>query len=156
MKNLSPTEFSDLLIKLGACKEASTWAKGKSLSKVWNNCRRGDWLLWLVVRYGDTPRKTIAAIACDCAEPALIHTQDQRPAECIATVRRWLKDEATLVEVRAAWAAAWAAWTAAWTAAWAAADAAGAAWTAAWAAADAAGAAARAAWTCGVCGAGAA
>jgi hypothetical protein len=84
-------------------------------------------MLWLAARYGDVPKKTIVAIACDCAEPALAFTCDPRPAECIAVVRRWLKDEATISDVRAAAYAARAAAYAAAGAAGAAADAAGAA-----------------------------
>ena len=133
MKNLDVKELGTLLVSLSACKPAIDWAKGKSLAEVWSTCHRGDWMLWLAARYGNVPRKTIVAIACDCAEPALAFTSDPRPAECIAVVRRWLKDEATISDVRAAANAAGAA---------GAADAAGAvAYAAAGAAAGAADAA---------------
>ena len=127
MKNLNATELKALLLELNACDDAQRWAEGKTLAEVWATCRRGDWMLWLATRYGDVPRKTIVAIACGVAEPALIHATDPRPAECLAVVRRWLKDEATLEEVKAADAAGaaamWAA-DAAWAAAAWAADAA--------------------------------
>ena len=148
MKNLNSRRFSSLLTALGACSGAALWAKGKSLSEVWSTCHRGDWMLWLVARYGDIPRKTIVSVACDCVEPALAHTTDPRPAECLAVVRRWLKDEAAIEEVRVAARAA----RAAARAAAQAAQAADAAWAAradaAWAAraADAADAADTAAW----------
>ena len=130
MKNLNATEFKALLIDLNACDDAQRWAAGKSLSEVWATCHRGDWMLWLAARYGDVPRKTSVAIACDVAEPALKYTTDPRPAECLAVVRRWLEGEATLEEVKAAGAAADAA-----AAATRVADAAvGAAADAAWAA----------------------
>ncbi len=157
MKNLNPEEFSKLLVSLSACKEASVWAEGKSLAEVWSTCHRGDWMLWLIARYGDVSHKALVAIACDCAEPTLsfIPSVEHRPAECLATVRRWLKDETTIEEVKKAAQAAWAA--AAWAAAaaqaaWAAQAAAWAAWAAqaaAWAAQEAAWAAqaaAKAAW----------
>ena len=107
MKNLDTEKFAALLTKLRACSEASTWAKGKPLSEVWATCSRGDWMLWLAARYSDVPIKTLVAIACDCAEPALafVSAGENRPAECIATVRCWLKNEATIEEVRAAEAA---------------------------------------------------
>lgn len=141
MKNLNPEEFSKLLVSLSACKEASVWAEGKSLAEVWSTCHRGDWMLWLIARYGDVSHKALVAIACDCAEPTLsfIPSVEHRPAECLATVRRWLKDETTIEEVKkaaqaaqaaqAAWAAQAAAW-AAQEAAWAAQAAAEAAWAA--------------------------
>ena len=158
MKNLSAVQFEALLVKLGACSEARDWARGKTLREVWKTCKRGDWMLWLAARYGDVPLKTMVAIACDEAEPAMAYVPagETRPQECLAMTRRWLKDEATIEEVKAAGGAAWAAWAAkaaggaAWAAAgaaWAAKAAAGAAaWAAAWAAEAAGGAAEAAAW----------
>ena len=104
MKNLTAEDLQCLLAsdRLNACSQAREWAKGKSLAEVWKTCRCGDWMLWLAAKYGDVPLKTIVAIACDCAEPALAFTTDPRPAATIAVVRLWLKDEATIEEVRAA------------------------------------------------------
>jgi hypothetical protein len=146
MKNLSAVQFEALLVKLGACSEARDWARGKTLREVWKTCKRGDWMLWLAARYGDVPLKTMVAIACDEAEPAMAYVPagETRPQECLAMTRRWLKDEATIEEVKAAGGAAWAAKAAAEAAAWAAWAAGGAA-GAAEAAAGAAGAAAWAA-----------
>jgi hypothetical protein len=146
MKNLSAVQFEALLVKLGACSEARDWARGKTLREVWKTCKRGDWMLWLAARYGDVPLKTMVAIACDEAEPAMAYVPagETRPQECLAMTRRWLKDEATIEEVKAAGGAAWAAKAAAGAAAWAAWAAGGAA-GAAEAAAGAAGAAAWAA-----------
>jgi len=147
MKNLSAVQFEALLVKLGACSEARDWARGKTLREVWKTCKRGDWMLWLAARYGDVPLKTMVAIACDEAEPAMAYVPagETRPQECLAMTRRWLKDEATIEEVKAAGGAAKAAAGAAAWAAWAAAGAAEAAAGAAEAAAGAAGAAAWAA-----------
>ena len=141
MKNLSAVQFEALLVKLGACSEARDWARGKTLREVWKTCKRGDWMLWLAARYGDVPLKTMVAIACDEAEPAMAYVPagETRPQECLAMTRRWLKDEATIEEVKAAGGAAKAAaGAAAWAAAWAAEAAGGAAEAAAWAAAGAA------------------
>ena len=127
MKNLSAVKFEALLVKLVACSETRDWARGKTLREMWNTCERGDWMLWLAARYGDVPLKTLVAIACDAAEPAMacVPAGETRPQECLATTRRWLKDEATIEEVYAAAWAAGAAEAAAW-AAGAAARAAGA------------------------------
>ena len=94
MKNLDVKELGTLLVSLSACKTAIDWVKGKgkSLAEAWRTCRRGDWMLWLAARYGDVPQKTIVAIACDCAEPALAFTSDPRPAECADIVRKYLKE----------------------------------------------------------------
>ena len=148
MKNLNAEDFASLLAsdRLDACNQAREWAEGKSLDEVWKTCHRGDWMLWLAARYGDVPLKTIVAIACDAVEPTLAFTTDPLPTQTIAVVRRWLKDEATIEEVRAASDAANAAANAAAKAAAdAAAYAANAAAYAANAAADAAADAANAA-----------
>ena len=104
MKNLTAEDLQCLLApdRLDACNQAREWAEGKSLAEVWKTCHRGDWMLWLAARYGDVTLKTIVAIACDCTEPALAFTTDPLPTQTIAVVRRWLKDEATIEEVRAA------------------------------------------------------
>jgi hypothetical protein len=56
-------------------------------------------------------RRVLVAWACDCVERALAvwrnrYPKDKRPAECIATVRAWLRGEATIEQVRQARAAA--------------------------------------------------
>ena len=118
MKNLTAEDLQCLLAsdRLDACGSAREWAKGKSLDEVWKTCHRGDWMLWLAARYGDVPLKTVVAITCDCAEPALAFTTDPRPAATIAVVRRWLKGVATLEEVEVAAEAAGAARAAEWAA----------------------------------------
>ena len=144
---MTATEFKKLLTKLGACREAVEWAKGKNLKTVWETCEHGDWLLWLVGNMVGTTNwpthKQVVLAACACAETSLkyVPKDELRPKQAIDTVRRWANGKATIEEVRKA---AWAAWAA--EAAGAARAAAGAAW-AAWAAeaAGAAWAAARAA-----------
>ena len=40
-------EFKELLQNLKACEEAVKWADGKSWEEAYEECERGDWLLWL-------------------------------------------------------------------------------------------------------------
>jgi hypothetical protein len=138
LPNLSANKFSTLLLNLRACESASIWAEGKDFYEVWNECQRGDWMIWLLARHGNVDRKILVAIACDCAEPALIFVTkgDERPAQCIETTRHFIKGEATLQELIIARAAADVADADAYADAYAAADA--AAYAAAYAAADAA------------------
>ena len=44
---MNAEEFNRFLVKKDACREAVTWAKDKSLEEAWEQCERGDWLLWL-------------------------------------------------------------------------------------------------------------
>jgi hypothetical protein len=113
---MTDKEFMALLRELRACSEAVKWAKGKSLSEVWEQCERGDWLLWLCGRMADKEgwptRKEVVLAACACAEPALKYVKagEDRPRIAIETARKWVRGEATLEEVRtAAYAAAYAA-----------------------------------------------
>ncbi len=109
IKDLSANDLEVLLVKLKACSEARIWASGKTLTEVWTTCERGDWMLWLAARYGDVPLKILVAVACDCAEPAIAYNVpdgETRPQECLATMRHWVKDGATIEEVKTAWTAA--------------------------------------------------
>ena len=109
---MNAAEFSALLADLNACSEAREWAKGKNLRVVWQTCDQADWLLWLVGRMegieGWPDRKAIVAVACDCAELALsfVTRGEDRPRLAIETTRKWLRDEATIEQVRTAAAAA--------------------------------------------------
>ena len=136
--------------KYNACPEAIAWAGRKSAKGAWEQCQRGDWLLWLAGRAG-IDRKVLVRAACEVARTALRYVPkgEDRPRLAIETTLAWCDGTATLAEVRKA-AAAGAAAGAAALAAGAVALAAGAAEAAAYAAAaeaawDAAGAAARAA-----------
>src|SRR5882672_9978527 len=113
MKNLSAKQFSTLLKKLGACEEAVEWSAGKSLKETWEQCERGDWLLWLVGymvgKEGWPIRQQLVLAACACAETSLKYVSkgEDRPRLAIETARKWARGEASIVEVRqAAWSAA--------------------------------------------------
>ena len=122
------------LKRLRACGNAVEYAaKHDTLEAAWNNCERGDWLLWLAAKAG-VDRKLVVSAACDCAETSSYLWTDDRPRLAIETARRWVLGEATIEEVRSAAAAAAAAADAAYAAAAAAAYAAYAAYAAAYAA----------------------
>ena len=101
-------------------------------------------LVWLLLHKELIPEPVLWELACRFVEAVLplyerSYPNDRRPHQAIETRRRWLRGEASVEELAAAWAAAW---SAAWSAAGSAAYAAGAA---ARSAAYAAGAAARSA-----------
>ena len=156
------------LIDLNACSEAVEWVKTqKNAEQAWNNCDRGDWMLWLIGKtIAGEPmsdeRKPLVLAACDCAEFALKYVPkgEDRPRKAIEIARKWANGDSSISQqiirstadaaayaadaADAADAAAYAADAAAYTAAYtadAAAYAAAAAYTAADAAAYAADAA---------------
>src|SRR5271168_1861443 len=86
---------------LRACKEAVAWAEGREWPAAWQECERGDWMLWLCGTKSWPERKAIVRVACDCAELALPiyeknYPNDSRVRDCIETTRKWTCGEATL------------------------------------------------------------
>lgn len=106
MNATTETSMRDLLVRLGACREARVWAADKSLSEVWSSCERADWLLWLAGRMAGKPgwpsHREVVLAACDCAETSLkfLPEGEDRQRKCIEVVRRWAAGLATLEEVR--------------------------------------------------------
>ena len=145
----------DRLVKMGACEDAVAWVGDRDITAAWAECERADWMLWLAGRVVARPLVVLAA--CACARTALryVLAGEDRPRVAIETAERWARGEATIAEVRSAYAdaayaaadacAAAAAYAAAYAATYAAAAAyAATAYAAAYAAADAAAAAAAA------------
>jgi hypothetical protein len=154
----------DRLYTLGACREAKEWAaKQTSPQQAWDSCKRGDWMLWLLVRAMPNAGNYVACIriACDIARSVLhfVPAGEDRPLKAIEAAEAYAANpnadtaKAAKAAANAAYAASYAS-NAASYAAHAAADAAYAASNAAayatsnvaFAAADAAYAAADAAY----------
>jgi hypothetical protein len=106
MKNETSVDLADMLCSLDACRSAVEWVEHRydlTLSELWDECDRGDWMLWLAARVG-VDRKLVVRTAADCVETALRYVPpgESRPRTTVETVRRWLRDEATNEEVRIA------------------------------------------------------
>lgn len=114
-----------LLLRLGACSEAIAWAESlgpnhPADATAWEQCPRGDWMLWVAGRLG-IPRATLVLGACACARQALVHIKagEDRPRIAIETAESWARGgegAASIEEVRKARAAAAAAYGAAYAA----------------------------------------
>ena len=72
---MNAIETNKLMRSLKACEEARVWANGKTLAEIWEQCERGDWMLWLCGNMADKDgwptRKELVLAACSCAERAL-------------------------------------------------------------------------------------
>jgi hypothetical protein len=105
-------KLSTILSKLDACFEARSWAKTQpDLKTAWHECKRSDWMLWLIARTTldqDDPR--LRLMACDFAVAVLIYVPagEDRPRQAIEVARRFAAGDATREEMDAAGAAAWA------------------------------------------------
>jgi len=95
--------------------------------KAWDECERGDWMLWLLGKLAGPPdsvsRKRLvkAALACARLAPAIENPEfEQIRQTCLKTVNDYLDGTASLEDVKAAANAAYAAAYAAYAAAYAA------------------------------------
>ena len=114
------------------------YARTISYKEFWDNCPRGDWLLFFTVKEGSTPHKLIVKVACQCTRLSISYVKqgELRPLKAIETTERWIEDKATIEEVKlaadaaysanAADSASYAAYYAAYSAAYSAASAAAA------------------------------
>ena len=100
-------ELVTLLTNKNACRPAMEWLKDRDLFRMWEECERGDWLLWFAAKVG-IDRKVIVRTACACAREALRFVPDGeiRPKTAIETAERWCNGEATIEQVRNASSAA--------------------------------------------------
>jgi hypothetical protein len=91
--DITPRRMAALLRSLGACSEGRDWLAGRDLGTAWNECPRGDWLLWFAARIG-VDRPTLARAAAKCAETALQYVPEgeDRPRLAIEAVLRWADD----------------------------------------------------------------
>jgi hypothetical protein len=130
------------LENLSACSDAVEWIKTqKNPTEAWQNCERGDWMLWLAKKLNVDDKKLTMAKAM-CAKQVEHLMKDQRSKDALQACFDYVNGKITREQLNAAdaaYAAAYAAYAAADAAAYAAAYAAAdAAYAAAAAAADAA------------------
>jgi hypothetical protein len=119
---MNPTQTMQRLIELGACKEAREWAKDKTAQECWEQCHRGDWLLWWAKKEGVGLRELTLAKG-RCAETVIHLMKDQRSKKAVQAAIDYGNGLITDDQLRTAYAAADAAYAAVY-AADAAADAA--------------------------------
>ena len=117
------------LERLHACSDAREWVKTqKSAVAAWENCERGDWMLWLAKKLNVDDRKLTMA-KYRCASQVLHLMKDPHSLAAMAASLQYANGEITREELNAyaaatyAYAAADATYAAAAAAAYAAADA---------------------------------
>lgn len=89
------------LIQLGVCRESIEWCGNRTPQQAYEECERGDWLLWMAIKCG-VNQKIVALTACACADTVLYLTEGVLPCKVLKVVRKHLKGKATLSEVKKA------------------------------------------------------
>jgi len=104
-------EFVKKLKQFGACREAIDFAlKYDDIQVGWEECRRGEWMLWLIGKLSGKPgsekRKRFVLAVCECTRPALkyVPADENRPLAVIETAEAWAmgRDSVTLDNVKEA------------------------------------------------------
>lgn len=114
-------KFKDKLEKLKACNSAIDWVGDKTVTQAWKDCKRGDWMLWLIDKSNPeitlALRRKLVMCACEIAETSLkyLPKEEKRPAEALNVARAWARGEKVPIEeVKSAASAADAAYAAAY------------------------------------------
>ena len=100
------------LDKFCPCSVARKWMKSqKNATEAWNNCERGDWMLWIAKKLNVDNRKLTMAKAM-CAKQVDHLMKDQRSKDAIQACIDYFNGIITRVQLNAAYAAADAAYAA--------------------------------------------
>ncbi len=102
MKTIS--EFKQRLINLVACTDARNWADGKTASEAWEQCERGDWLLWWSQKENTDLRQLTLAKAM-CAKLVIHLMKDERSIKAVEAAENYGLGLIDLEELNAAAAA---------------------------------------------------
>ena len=98
--------YTDKLKKLNACIDAREWvAAQRNYKEAWQNCERGDWMLWLAKRLKVDDRKLTLA-KFKCANQVRHLMKDQRSIAALDAAERYGNGEISRDELDAAAAAA--------------------------------------------------
>ena len=81
-------EFKIRLEYLTACDEAIEWAKNKTAKEAWDQCERGDWLLWWAKKENTDLRKLTLAKA-RCAKTVIHLMKDQRSIDAVEAAEKY-------------------------------------------------------------------
>lgn len=111
MVPINPESLARRLADMGACDDATAWAINYSDAvTAWAECRRGDWMLWLVARCRPSQpwsdeRKPLVACAMECTfllERRWPESHRKQLDDAIEVMRRWTRSEASTEDARAA------------------------------------------------------
>ena len=96
-------ELTDLLIKLDACEDARIYAANfQTLREEWENCQRGDWMLWIYKRMKPDNLRELTLAKGHCAATVLHLMKDERSKKAVEVAIAFGEGTATREELNAA------------------------------------------------------
>ena len=85
------TKLKKFLIKNKAGLEVLDYAKNMTLTEFYNNCNRGDWIIWLFSKTNPSDIKQLVLTATNCANVCRPVSIDKRSLEAIKDALRFNK-----------------------------------------------------------------
>lgn len=71
----------------------------RSLSDVWKNCKRSDWLLWMIASIDYKPACALRLFACHSARQFWNQMTEERSRNVVAIAERFARQEASVKEL---------------------------------------------------------
>lgn len=90
--------MKELLTYMNACTEAIKWVGDRDLQKAWEECERGDWMLWLAGRSGINLR-TLTLAKARCAKLVIHLMEDERSRKAVEVAEKFGLGQATCEEL---------------------------------------------------------
>ena len=93
---------------MDACQEAIEWVGDRTLEQAWNDCERGDWMLWFAEKAG-VELQPLTLAKARCANLVVHLMKDERSRNAVEVAERFGLGKATREELDVAAYAAYAA-----------------------------------------------
>ena len=77
------TILENFLTKNKACSNGFEYAKDMTLTEFYNNCNRGDWIIWLFSKTNANDTKALVLVAAHCANACRHLLEDERSLKAI-------------------------------------------------------------------------
>ena len=103
------TDLNKLLKKHEACSEAVIFFKDMTIEEAFNNCPRGEWLLWLFSKTNPDDLRLLTLAKGHCANTVRHLMKDERSTKSVDVAIKFGEGKATIEELNAAAAAGYAA-----------------------------------------------
>ena len=104
------SNFKQQLIEISACKESIVWVGDRTFEQAYNDCHRGDWLLWLHAKTADLTiyanHRLLTLAKAKCANTVRHLMKNKRSTKAVDVAIAYGEGRATREELAAAAAAA--------------------------------------------------